>query len=106
MRLFGLPLEEQKEIEARPDDFEEEDTENTVKSQAVYVRVFASDFLPFTGDDRSQLSRMFCNTFAISAKTTLHDIHIEACKFWGLQPEEFKLWLDSPEQPDGIDLVE
>jgi len=74
MRLFGLPLEEQKVIEANPDDSDDDETENAVKSQAVYVRVFASDFLPFTGDDRSQLSRMFGNTFSISAKTTLADI--------------------------------
>jgi len=53
MRLFGLPLEEQKVIEANPDDSDDDETENAVKSQAVYVRVFASDFLPFTGDDRS-----------------------------------------------------
>ena len=92
--MFGLPLEEQKEIEANPEDFEEDEAENTVKSQAVYVRVFGSDFLPLTGDDPSQLSRMFCNTFAISAKTTLRDIHREACKFWGILTDEFSLWTD------------
>ena len=32
MKLFGLPLEEQKEIEAHPEDFEEDEAENTVKS--------------------------------------------------------------------------
>ena len=48
---------------------------------------------------------MFCNTFAISAKTTLHDIHVEACKFWGLQPSEFSLWLESPGYPDNVNIV-
>ena len=85
MELEGLQVEDEKEEE-------ENEQENTVKSSAIYVRVFGSEFLPFTGDDRSQLSRMFSNTFAVSSKTTLGDVHAHACKFWGLGENEYALY--------------
>ena len=97
MRLFGLPLSEQQQIEENPDEEEEDDTENAPKSNAVYVRIFASELVPLIGDDRSLLSRMFSKTFAVSGKTTLGDIHWHACRFWGLIQSEYSLYVDNPD---------
>ena len=70
------------------------------------MRIFASELVPLTGDDKSLLSRMFCKTFAVSSKTSLADIHWHACRFWGLIHTEFSLYVDNRASQGGLDLWE
>lgn len=84
---------------------EEEVDEQPMKVDAVYVRVFASEFFQFVGDDRMQLSRMFGQTFRVNSKTTLRDLYKSACEFWGLTEADFSLFIEDLASPHGCEYV-
>ena len=75
MRIHGMPLAEQRGLKKDDKIEEQEQIDDAASAFAVYVRVFSSDFVPFQGEDREQLSRMFGRTFAISSQTKLGVIH-------------------------------
>ena len=101
MRIFGLPLDEQKALKNDDKALDSAPVEDTTTASAVYVRVFASDFLPFTGESKDEISRMFGRTFAISGQTRLELVYAEACKYWGVTSSEFSLWYE-----EGKEIVE
>ena len=68
---------------------------------AVYVRIFASDLIPFDTrlnkdgkEKEQQLSHMYGRTFAISSNTTLEQVFTHACKFWGVVPTEYTFFYE------------
>ena len=90
-RIHGVPLDVQAKMNLLEDD-EKEVNDDNLTARAILVKIFASDLIPITGDDRGQLSRMFCRTFAISTNTKIELLVEEACKYWGVLISDYSLF--------------
>lgn len=80
--------------------------DDNLAARAILIKIFASDMIPLTGEDRAQLSTMFCRTFAISSTTKIELLMEEACRFWGVLPSEYTLFIDDPSKKLMIDAVD
>ena len=76
------------------DALDEEVKDDNISARAILFRIFASDLVEFVGDDKSQISRMFGRTFALSAGTKIRHLFEEACKFWGVEEKHYELYFE------------
>lgn len=92
-RIYGVPLETQ--LTMNVDDVDEgEAQEDNLPARAILFRIFATDLIEIIGDDKSQISRMFAKTFALSPNTKISHLFEEACKFWGVETKHYELYVE------------
>ena len=53
--------------------------DDNVSARAILFRIFATDLVELIGDDKSQISRMFGHTLALSANTKIGHLMEKAC---------------------------
>lgn len=107
MRIFGVPLEQQKtisKVEVVNEEISQE-KEASLPARAIMVKIFASDVVGVDGKERDIVSTMYVKTFIFSKYTTFKHILDEACKFWGQIPSQYEIWEESTKMPEGVDTV-
>lgn len=62
---------------------------------AVQLKIFAVNINPELekSDQQEILYRIYTKTFRISRYTTINDLLVEACEFWGLLSKEFSIFV-------------
>ena len=86
---------------------EKDDDDEYLIANAIQIKVFSSDLFGFVDDDKSQLSKMFTNTFVLAMHTTIEHIKLAACRFWCLDDTEYDVWYRcSSKKPYGVVKIE
>ena len=92
-RIYGVPLETQ--LTMNPNDVvEDEVKDDNIQARAILFRIFSSDLIELTRENKTQISRMFGRTFSLSPNTKIKHLMEEACKFWGVEEKKYELWYE------------